>query len=176
MSSSSSHTELDSRGAEVRDLTWDLACADGALSEIATCWRRSLSRLPGLPPGLPLRLQDSARRIEADARSLAGAARGQAPGPALDLAERFAEFRREVACARTMTDRPGGAEAGDALAVGDALLWDTADAALDRAGDRLLHLLVDIVTPADSPSGPPTAPGSRPRPTVLLVALNPDDV
>jgi hypothetical protein len=137
---------------EIRDLAWDLACADGALSEIATCWRRSMSCLPELPPRLPLQLQRSARRIEADARSLADAGQGQAPGQARDLAARFAEFRHDFACARAMTSPPGSADAGDAL------LWDSAGAALDRAGDRLLRLILDLVTVADP----------------LLVSLTPD--
>jgi hypothetical protein len=138
---SSSQTERDPRAAEVRELTWDLACASGALSEIATCWRRSFWCLPELPSGLPLRLQDSARRIGADARSLADA--GQAPGPAAELAERFAEFRNDFDCARDMTRAPGSADAGDAL------LWDSADAALNRAGARLLHLILELATAGD---------------------------
>lgn len=132
---SSSHTERDPRDAQVRELTWDLACAGGALSEIATCWRRSFACQPGLPPGLPLRLQDCARRIEAGARSLAGP--GQPPGPTADLTERFAEFRHDFDRARDLTRAPGSADAGDAL------LWDSADAALNRAGDRLRLLTID---------------------------------
>jgi uncharacterized protein YfiM (DUF2279 family) len=128
----SSQTELDPRGAEVRDLAWDLACCSGALSEIATCWRRSQSLLPDLPPGLPLQLQDSARRMGADARSLAGAGPGAVPGPAADLAQRFAAFRQDFACARDMTRH-----AWTSRHAGDALLWDSADAALNSAGNHV---------------------------------------
>ena len=131
----SSYTQLDPGGPEVRDLTWDLACCSGALSEIATCWRRSQSVLE-LPPGLPLQLRDSASRIGADARSLAGKSTAQVPGPAADLAERFAAFRQDFACARDLT-RP----AWTSRHAGDALLWATADEALNRAGNHLRVIL-----------------------------------
>jgi hypothetical protein len=138
----SSHTELDPRGAEVRDLTWDLAFCSGALSEIATCWRRSQSLLR-LPPGLPLRLQDSASRMGADARSLAGKGTAQVPGSAAELAERFAAFRHDFASARDMT-RPDWTSRH----AGDALLWDSADEALNRAGAHL-RLLLGQAQPVD---------------------------
>jgi len=35
----------DESPVDVRELAWDIACIRGALSEIATCWRRSLPRL-----------------------------------------------------------------------------------------------------------------------------------
>ncbi len=141
-----SSTQLDPRRAEVADLTWDLACCSGALSEIATCWRRSQSLLPELPPGLPLQLQDSASRMGADARSLAGPVAGELTEPGADptdLAERFAAFRQDFACARDLT-RPDWTSRH----AGDALLWDSADEALNRAGRHLRAILAQA-TPVD---------------------------
>jgi hypothetical protein len=42
-------------------LAWDLACASGALSEIATTLRRGSQVMPELPHGLPVRLPAAAR-------------------------------------------------------------------------------------------------------------------
>lgn len=121
--------------ADLRELTWDIACARGALYEIATCWRRSLPTMPDLPLRLPLRLQDAARQIEADARFLAAAGPGHAAGLAADVAGRFDSFRHDIASAQALTRVPGSA------GIGDELLWDSVADALNRAGSRLLSLL-----------------------------------
>jgi hypothetical protein len=126
--------------AEAAELAWDLACARGALSEIATCWRRSLSRLPGLPMALPLQLEYAVRVIEADVARLVVAGPDQPPGLAVDVAERFAAFRRDIAAARAITAGPDAADAGDAL------LWESADRALRRAGTLLLRLILQLVS------------------------------
>jgi hypothetical protein len=138
-----------------------MACARGALSEIATCWRRSQPAPPALPLRLPLRLQDAARQIEADARRLAAAGPGQATGLAADVAGSFASFRRDIACARAMTCAPGSTGAGDGL------LWDSVVGALHRAGSRLPSLLAHHATVTDWPPATPGEHGGRaaPRPS-----------
>src|SRR6266849_4016730 len=109
------HSVPDICRAEATELAWDLACTRGALSEIATCWRRSLSCSPGLPPGLPLHLEDAARAIEADIARLVEAGPNQSPGLAVDVAGRFAAFRQDIASARAMTGARDAADAGDSL-------------------------------------------------------------
>ncbi len=123
------------------ELAWDLAAADGALSEIATCWRRAAPVMPALPVGLPVRLQEAARLLEADARKLAGAEPAQRAGLAREVSARVAELRRGVASARSRTQGPG------ADATGDAELWDSVTAALGRA-DGQLHGLAGEPGPA----------------------------
>ena len=141
------------RHADMRELTWDIACARGALCEIATCWRRSLPALPGLPLRLPLRLQDAARQIEADARCLAAAEPGQTAGLAADVAVRFGSFRHDIASAQALTRVPGSTGAGDEL------LWNSVTDALHRAGSRLLSLLAFHAAVTDWPLA---TPGGRP--------------
>src|ERR1022692_34763 len=89
--------------AEATELAWDLARVRGALSEIATCWRRSLSCLPELPPRLPLQLEDTARAIQADVLRLVDAGPNQSAGLAVEVAGRFAAFRQDITSARAMT-------------------------------------------------------------------------
>jgi hypothetical protein len=112
-------------------LAWDLACASGALSEIATTWRRGWQEMPRLPLGLPVRLQDTARRLAADARSLAGTGPGRAPGQEVLLAGRLAALSADAAAARAVTCGPGSP------GIGDALLWESLTAALRRAAARV---------------------------------------
>lgn len=159
-----SHAVPEGCRDEVRDLALDLARTNGALSEIATCWRRSQPFIPGLPPGLPLRLQDAALRIEEDARALADAGPGQLPGQAADLANRFAAFRQDVSSARAMTSDP-------ADGAGDARLWDSADAALRRTGSNLLRLILRLVPDADWSTADSLTAGAYPGRAVLLVSL-----
>ena len=87
----------------VRDLDW--VC--GTLSEIATVWRRALSYLPELPPGIPVRLQDTARQLAAELVPLAEAGPGQPADLAVRAAGRFFALEDDIACARAMTDGPG---------------------------------------------------------------------
>jgi hypothetical protein len=146
----------------IRGLMWDLACAQEALAEIETCWRRSL---PWLPATLPLRLRDEARQIEADARSLAAGGPSQPSGPALEVAGRFAALRRDVAAARAMTCGPGTAEAGDDL------MWDVAEGALRRAASCLLSLIVHRTPVTGWSLDPAPSPGAPAGQAALLVTL-----
>lgn len=116
--------------ADFEHLAWDLATVSGALSEIATTWRRASARRPDLPLGLPQRLADMAGRLAADTRSLAGSGPGVAPDTAA-VAARMSELTARTAYAWSITSGPGGA------CVGDAPLWDSLRAALRRTGERL---------------------------------------
>jgi hypothetical protein len=95
----------------------DLAAAYGALSEIATTWRRAQASRPELPPGLPQRLADTARRLATDTRPLA--APGQAKPAALPvgLARQVSALRADIAAAQALTRAPSDP------GVGDARLW-----------------------------------------------------
>ncbi len=117
---------------DIQFLAWDLARASGALSEIATTWRRARACWPDLPLALPQRLADAAGRLAADAWSLAEAGQQKTTLclPA-SLAGRISELRANVAAAHAVTCGPG------ASGVGDALLWESVSAALDRAVARL---------------------------------------
>jgi hypothetical protein len=112
-------------------MAWDLATASGALSEIATTWRRALPSRPDLPLDLPQRLADIAGRLAADARSLAGTGREPAPGLAVSVASRMSELAEGAAYARSITASQGGA------GIGDAPLWDVLRPVLRRTGDSL---------------------------------------
>jgi hypothetical protein len=160
----SNHSVPDLCRAEAAELAWDLACARGALSEIATCWRRSQSCQPGLPMALPLQLEDAAHAIEADVALLVDAGTDQSSGLALDIAGRFAAFRKDFAAARARTGPLTGAGAGDGL------LWESADRALRHAGSLLLLLILQLVTDTDWSTA--DSPASAGRPT-LVVSLGP---
>ena len=67
-------------GPYLEGMAWDLATVSGALSEIATTWRRALPCRPDLPLDLPQRLADMARRLAADIRSLGAAGTPGRPG------------------------------------------------------------------------------------------------
>lgn len=112
-------------------VAWDLATVSGALSEIATTWRRARSCRPDLPLVLPQRLADMAGELAADARSLAGTGQGQARGLALSVSLRMSALTEGVAYARAITSGP------DASAVGDAPLWEFLHPALRRTDSRL---------------------------------------
>jgi len=134
----------DFDGPYLEGMAWDLATVSGALSEIATTWRRALPCRPDLPLDLPQRLADMARRLAADIRSLAaarpaGAEVPRAGGPGED---RTSDLAREVAIrmsalsqgadyARAIT---AGAGTGD---VGDTPLWELLRPALRRTGRTL---------------------------------------
>ncbi len=109
---------------DVQLIAWDLATASGALSEIATTWRRARARRPDLPLGLPQRLADTARHLAADARLLTGNGHGEAPGIPESLARQMSALREDVAAARAMTRGPGDS------GVGDAGLWESLGPAL----------------------------------------------
>jgi hypothetical protein len=96
----------------------DLAAAYGALCEIATTWRRAQAFRPELPPGLPQRLADAARRLAADTRPLTASGPAKPAALPVSLARQVSALRENVAAARAMTRAPGDP------GVGDARLWD----------------------------------------------------
>jgi hypothetical protein len=125
-------------GPYIEGMAWDLATVSGALSEIATTWRRAVPWRPDLPLDLPQRLADMARRLAADIRSLAAprvpgepGAPGQerAPGLAREVSIRMSALSQGADYARAIT--AGG---GD---VGDAPLWELLRPALRRTGRTL---------------------------------------
>lgn len=129
MSGTDNAAEAITDGARL--LAFDLARVSGALEEIATTWRRAWPARPELPLRLPLRLQDAARELAADARGLAAADPPQAPGGGLSVTSRLSALENGVASAQAMTRAPGMPPAGDAG------LWDYLDTALRQAGTRL---------------------------------------
>jgi len=116
---------------DARLMGGELAIACGALSEIATTWRRAWPGRQDLALGLPGRLQDAASQLAADIRELASAGPGQAPGGAPPVASRLSALRDDIASAQAVTRGPG------MLPIGDAALWDQVSAALHRAASRL---------------------------------------
>jgi hypothetical protein len=119
----------DFDGPYLEGMAWDLATVSGALSEIATTWRRALPCRPDLPLDLPQRLADMARRLAADIRSLG------APGvPGTPGEERAPGLAREVSI--RMSALSQGAD------VGDTPLWELLRPALRRTGRTLTTSLV----------------------------------
>jgi hypothetical protein len=112
-------------------VAWDLATVSGALSEIATTWRRAKTSYPGLPVGLPQHLADLAGRLAADLRSLA--VTGAQQPRDLELSLRLSALREGAAYAQTITSGAG------APCVGDGPLWESVRLALQRTA-RLLAL------------------------------------
>ncbi len=124
-------------GPYIEGMAWDLATVSGALSEIATTWRRAQPCRPDLPLDLPQRLADMARRLAADIRSLGAAeapgAPGQdrAPDPAREMAIRMSALSQGADYARAITAGGGTAD------VADAPLWELLRPALRRTGRTL---------------------------------------
>ena len=112
-------------------VTWDLATVSGALSEIATTWRRALPCRPDLPLDLPQRLADMARRLAADITSLAAAGQEQAPDLARSVSTRMSALSQGADYAQAITARGGVAN------VGDTSLWELLRPALRRTGRTL---------------------------------------
>lgn len=109
-----------------RLLLEDLACVDGALSEIMTAWRRARPWEPGLRFSILTTLQDTARRLAAD---IAADARGSLRrDPALSVMARFSALEQAIADTRGV---PGAPE------VGDRGLWELLGAAMQRAEAQL---------------------------------------
>ena len=117
--------------AGIQPLAWDLACASGTLSEIATTWRRAWPDMPQLPLGLPLRLQDAAHQLAAAARPIGEDDPGWAPGQAALVTGQLSALCAQAAAARAITCGPASP------GIGDALLWESLSAALHRAVTRL---------------------------------------
>jgi len=138
----------DFDGPYLEGMAWDLATVSGALSEIATTWRRALPCRPDLPLDLPQRLADMARRLAADIRSLgapgtpgASAAPGtpgeeRAPVLAREMSIRMSALSQGADYARAITAGGGAAD------VGDTPLWELLRPALRRTGRTLTTSLV----------------------------------
>lgn len=124
-------------GPYIEGMAWDLATVSGALSEIATTWRRALPGRPDLPLDLPQRLADMARRLAADIRSLGAPGTAEAPGQdrapdlAREVAIRMSALSQGADYARAITAGGGTAD------VGDAPLWELLRPALRRTGHTL---------------------------------------
>jgi len=117
----------DFDGPYLEGMVWDLATVSGALSEIATTWRRARPCRPDLPLDLPQRLADMARRLAADIRPLAAPG---APGIAREVSIRMSALSQGADYARAIT-------AGGGADVGDASLWELLRPALRRTGRTL---------------------------------------
>jgi hypothetical protein len=132
----------DAGGPYLDGMAWDLATVSGALSEIATTWRRALPSRPDLPLDLPQRLADMARRLAADIRSLgvAGASgasdQDRAPDLAREVTIRMSALSQGADYARAITAGGGTAD------VGDAPLWELLRPALRRTGRMLTTSVV----------------------------------
>lgn len=118
-------------GAYIDGMAWDLATVSGALSEIATTWRRALPCRPDLPLDLPQRLADMARRLAADIRALGAPGQERSPDLAREVSIRMSALSQGADYARAIT--AGGGAAG----VGDASLWEHLRPALRRTGRTL---------------------------------------
>jgi hypothetical protein len=128
----------DFDGPYLEGMAWDLATVSGALSEIATTWRRALPCRPDLPLDLPQRLADMARRLAADIRSLGAPGALGAPGQDLarEVSIRMSALSQGADYARAITAGGGAAD------VGDAPLWELLRPALRRTGRTLTTTLV----------------------------------
>ncbi len=118
----------DFDGPFLEGMAWDLATVSGALSEIATTWRRALPCRPDLPLDLPQRLADMARRLAADIRSLAAAGQEPVPDLAREVTIRMSALSQGADYARAITAGGGTAD------VGDTPLWELLRPALGRTG------------------------------------------
>jgi hypothetical protein len=130
-------------------LSCDLACICGALREVATVWRRVHEFSPALPLSLPEQLEDATHELAASAEMLVDAGFGQPPDLAFSMAGQLAALRRDISEAAAMTGEAGIPQRGDAG------LWSSIEAALHRAGNRLLALIVQLARIEDwSLNGP----------------------
>jgi hypothetical protein len=150
-------TDSDDRMRAVREdlrlLRCDLVCMCGALREIATVWRRAHQFRPELPLTLPMELEHATHELAASAEALADTGFGQPPELAFSVAGQLSALRRDISEAETMTCRAGLPR------LGDAGLWAYTAAALQRAGNRLLPLIVQLARIEDwSLSGPGAGP------------------
>ena len=118
------------KGPYIEGIAWDLATVSGALSEIATTWRRALPCRPDLPLDLPQRLADMARLLAADIRLLT-ASEEPAPDLARKVSIRMSALSQGADYAQAIT------AAGGAADVGDAPLWEHLRPALRRTGRTL---------------------------------------
>ena len=120
----------DIEGSYIEGMAWDLATVSGALSEIATTWRRARPCRPDLPLDLPQRLADLARRLAADITSLTASGE-RTPDLAREVSIRMSALSQGADYAQAITAGGGAAE------VGDAPLWAHLRPALRRTGRTL---------------------------------------
>ena len=146
------HNPLTTVGGNLQLLNSDLECACGALCEISTVWRRACPNRPELRLSLLEQLEDGIRQLAASAQALVDVGPGQPPDLAFSLAERLTALRISISEAAAMTCGGGQAQ------MGDAGLWSYLGAALHRAGNRLLALIVQLARIEDwSLTGPASA-------------------
>lgn len=131
----------DFDGPYLEGMAWDLATVSGALSEIATTWRRALPCRPDLPLDLPQRLADMARRLAADIRSPGAPGEERAPGLAREVSIRMSALSQGADYARAITAGGGAAD------VGDTPLWELLRPALRRTGRTLTTSLAAGLAP-----------------------------
>jgi hypothetical protein len=143
----------------------DLDCIRGALSEIATVWRRAHPSRPELPLGLPEHLEDGIGQLAASVQALVDVGPGQPPDLAFSLAGRLAALKQDIRDAEAMTCGDGAAP------LGDAQLWSYLGEALHRAGNRLLALIVQLARIEDWSLSGPAAVLPDPDRVCLLVRL-----
>jgi len=144
-----SHDPMRAVREDLQLLSRDLDCICGALREIATVWRRAHQFRPDLPLTRPVELEDATHELAASAAALVCAGFGQPPDLAFSVAGQLSALRRDISEAEAMTCGTGLPR------LGDAELWAYTGAAIHRAGNRLLSLIVQLVRIEDwSLSGP----------------------
>jgi hypothetical protein len=131
-----------------------LTSMPGALSEVATVWRRARPSRTDLPLTLPLRLESSVRQLMKVTEVLRCSDPAQWPDAILKIGEGIAALQGDFAAASAMTCGPG------ITPVGDAGLWGYLSAAVSQAR---LHALSLALQPtgdlhlASSGDGPASA-------------------
>jgi hypothetical protein len=125
-----SSDQLMSVHGDFQPLARDLGRMSGALSEIATVWRRAHQCRPDLPLALPLQLEATTHQL---ARLADDVGQDPANGPdlALLMTEQMSALERDIAAARAMTC------GADIPPVGDAGLWERLGAAMQQARARV---------------------------------------
>jgi hypothetical protein len=130
-------------------LNCDLTCVCGALREVATVWRRVHEFRPELPLSLPVQLEDATHRLATSAEMLVDAGFSQPPDLPFSIAGQLAALRKDISEAAAMTREAGIHQRGDAG------LWSYIGAAMHRAGNHLLTLIVQLARIEDwSLNGP----------------------
>jgi hypothetical protein len=116
---------------DVELLLSDLASVSGALGEIATTWRRARLDQPQLPLALPAQLQGSVTRLAAAIRAHADEGPAQPAGQAPSLPEQLSALKQRIDIAQAITC------GHSSLQIGDERLWESVNAALGQAADRV---------------------------------------
>jgi hypothetical protein len=139
-------------------LIHDLTSMPGALSEVATVWRRARQSRTDLPLTLPLRLERSVRQLMEVTEVLRCSDPAQRPDAMLKIGEGIAALQRDFAAASAMTCGPG------ITPVGDAGLWGYLSAAVNQARLHALYLALQPtgnLHPASSGDAPVSAGAAR---------------